>query len=264
MTLETEFIPPEAAISQIETQKRREALGKFVAFLKPITEAIMLTGSLAYGSNYAVKESSDVDLQILVTRERIQELHQTLPTIFTLDQPMLLKALSAFQKGLVDQFSLSTEIDGITMESHFWEKEAYVKASTFETQATTRIRLSNSRSTDYSFGFDGQIFSDDLPTSEEDGIFISTLPSYRIEGDKMTLCRPVANALSNPEILHGADILQPAIDKTWKKVAELFAHEENMSKPKGKTILNALPGKYKMSPEVKALIENRFQKELSS
>jgi hypothetical protein len=262
MSLDPNFTPPNTELSKKETKKRYDIIDAWITPLIPVTEGIVITGSLAYGSNYSVQTSSDVDLQILVSRDQIEELSKILLELFPDSIEMLAKSLKSFNSELIEQFSLSVIVDSVTIECHFWNTQSFINASTFVTSSTKRIRSSNMPSIDYSFSFDGEKHAEELETTLYNDVYISTLPSYKIINGKLAVSRPIANALSNPVILHGQELLRPVFKRTWVKVTEIFLNEYTEGQSETNRIINALPGKYKMSPVIKAMLVVRLNKEL--
>ncbi|TSC87651.1 MAG: hypothetical protein G01um101416_416 [Microgenomates group bacterium Gr01-1014_16] len=258
--LDKKFTPPDPIVSQKETEKRKEILDSLLPDLKKFANVVMITGSMAYGQNFSVTEKSDIDAQILIDRTNAFRLLDFSP----FKEEKIKVALEAFFKGIVDQFSLSTPIEGIPFECHFWEESALVKAMVLESQSTIRLRSSlTPPSVDYGFSFDGSEDEQELPGKVINIYVIGELPSYRRHDNKLFLCRPITNGLSNPFIVHGYERVQPAIDKSWsiivRELIDFSGPEIDLSK---NNVINTLPGKFKTSEDIKKQITERTKQEL--
>src|SRR5947209_2687039 len=120
MSLEPNFILPEKQLDIRETSKRRKLIEWFAQAIDDCVLAMLVTGSMSYGYDYSVKESSDIDMQLLTTPEKAGQLRDfALFNSRELDQ-----AITGYQSGVFQQFSLVFEKDGVPMECHFWDAEA--------------------------------------------------------------------------------------------------------------------------------------------
>jgi len=68
---------PSIEESKIETQKRLKIVKEITPILEKFSEALILAGSVAYGKNFSVRKESDIDLIILITRDKIENILKT-------------------------------------------------------------------------------------------------------------------------------------------------------------------------------------------
>ena len=105
---------------------------------------------MGYGYNYSVKETSDVDMQLIVTPETVSKLKE----LDFFEPSELEKAITGYLEGVYKQFSLVFQKDGVSMECHFWDLTAFNQATTYQTSETKRLRLGiDTPSTDHGFSF---------------------------------------------------------------------------------------------------------------
>jgi hypothetical protein len=258
--LDKNFTPPSQEVSAIETKKRLDLIEKVRPALSEFAVAVMVSGSMGYGQNYSVTEKSDIDTQILLTKE-------TAPKILSsglFDKEKLGPSIEGYLHGVAQQFSFSTPIDGISLECHFWDKDAFIAAATLKTESTVRLRSSlTPPSVDYGYSFDGSEDKVELPGEQSGSYILGTFPSFRRRDNKIFLCRPITNMLGNPFIVQGGEILNPLIAETWRLVIqELIKVAPSPVDLDAYNVFNALPGKQKASPAVKALIKEKTIAEL--
>lgn len=259
--LNPDFTPPSPDVARLETDRRLKAIDLFIPKVKNVVTSITVSGSMASGRNYAVTETSDIDMQLTVTEESVHHLKN----IDIFSDHDIDKSITAYTQGLIKQFSFSLRINDISHECHFWDEQALIDAMHMKTESTKRIRTSDATpAMDYGFAFDGSQDSYECPTEEIDGLYISVLPSFRFVEGKLFLCRPVTNWLSLPNVVLDTELLQSHIDNTWEMVVrKLVEATEAPLDLKENNILNALPSKFKASPEAKELIMQRTQHELA-
>ena len=245
--LEPNFTPPDADISKVETQKRLNLIKWFSGYIASSVTGMLVCGSMSYGQNYSVKPSSDIDMQLLVTPTTILELLKT----DCFDRQELEHALDGYQRGLYGQFSLVFNKDGVPMECHFWDEKAFIDAITFKSAVTKRLRTSiDIPSTDYAYSFDRDVSRKDYYGELKDGFAVADFPSYRRES-RLYLCRPITGVLGLPLVEITSSKLDKAMSECWETaIAELksFAGDKPIDL-EITSIVNALPGKNKMSPE---------------
>ena len=116
---------PSREESEKETEKRLRILKSIMPKLEEFSEIIVLAGSLAYGKNYSVRKESDIDLIVLINRNNVRKIFDSGFAELT-DQ--MHEALSFFENGEVAHFSIVKEIEGISVQSHIWDKEAHFRA----------------------------------------------------------------------------------------------------------------------------------------
>ena len=115
MTLELNFTPPAPEVSIQETKKRNDLITWFKGVIDDAVIGLIVTGSMSYGYDYSVKETSDIDMQLIVTPETVGNLRVT--GLFHEEE--LDKAISGYLEGVFGQFSIVFEKDGVNMECHF-------------------------------------------------------------------------------------------------------------------------------------------------
>jgi len=260
--IDPNFQPPEQEISKAETLKRKNLLPWIKDFFDNVTTGIFVGGSLSYGADYSVNVNSDIDVQLVLNDEALDQL-------FSLNfykKEELEQALSGYKKGIYQQFSLVGEKDSVSIESHFWNKDAFIKSINYTNSETPRLRSSiTTPSTDYGFSFDGTNDTVDFYGEIVEGYPVSPFPSFRTVDSKLYLCRPITTVLGGPIILKTDSDFDEAIELCWKTTIEHLKRFK-LSAPNGvnATIVNALPSQYKMSPEVKAILLAKTQELLSS
>ncbi len=251
--LEPDFVPPDKEVSEIETKKRMAVLPDILSIFDSSTSAILVSGSLAYGSNYSVTEKSDIDLQLLVNLETVD----ALKNIDQFKDTGIEKAIEGFKAGYFQQFSFDFWLNDIRCECHFWSEDAFLDAITYKNSVTPRLRQSiETPSTDFGFSFDGELNKVDYFGEVVGGYPVSDFPTFRIVDKKIFLCRPIANILGKALVLKSNDELENAIDRCWVKTIEELSNFKIANPEADASIFNVLPGKNKVSPEVKSWIED--------
>ncbi len=257
-----DFVPPTPEVSKFETEKRLEILNQVKALFSDACPIIFIGGSMATSQNFGVHPDSDIDTQLLVTPETVGFLRDT--NFFDVDK--LNHYINGYLAGHAVQFSLSGLIDGVTIECHFWDKAAYLKALTDHSEGVLRFRSSNTGSSvNHGFSFNGEENVTDYPTETIEGWFISHFPFFERRDNLFFPCRPLANLLATPIILQGETELQPYIDLLWKWIAIQFKAQAGEHPDLSTTnIINALPGNWKFSDTTRAILAKRTTNELSS
>lgn len=261
MSLEPNFTPPPQSVSETETAKREELIRWFSDLVDEAVVGFIVSGSMGYGANYSVNESSDIDMQLLVTPESAEKLSET--GVF--DESELQHATEGYTKGLYGQFSLVFEKNGINMECHFWDLQAVIDAITYKTSETNRLRSGiDTPSTDHGFSFAREESVKDYYGEMQEKFAIGIFPSYRIENDVLYLCRPITNILGLPRIVKTNDELNSAIDRAWQETAARLAMhvEDSVLDLSTFNVENALPGKNKMRHDILREIRRKTKQEL--
>lgn len=262
MSLEPNFAPPPQSVSEAETAKREELILWFSELIDDAVLGFIVSGSMGYGANYSVKEASDIDMQLLVTQESVQMLAK----LDVFDKNQLEYAIEGYIKGLFGQFSLVFEKNGVSMECHFWDLQAFIYAISYKTRETKRLRSGiDTPSTDHGFSFARDESVKDY-YGEMDGEFaIGVFPSYRVENEILYLCRPITNILGLPKIVKTNDELNAAIDKTWQEtINRLASHAAEGTLDLSKfNIENTLPGKNKMRQDIIETIRQKTKLNLA-
>ncbi len=72
--LDKNFVPPKPRIAETQTKKRINIIESLIPELIQCSNALLLTGSMAYGQDYSVTPDSDIDLQFLTTPAMVHKL----------------------------------------------------------------------------------------------------------------------------------------------------------------------------------------------
>ena len=259
--IDPNFTPPEQAVSKRETAKRQALVPWIKQYFDGVALGIFIGGSLSYGADYSVSEKSDIDVQLVLDDEKLDQL--ALLDIYSKDD--VEQALGGYKKGIYQQFSLVGEKDGVSIESHFWGKQAYIHAINYTNSDTPRLRSSiTTASTDYGFSFDGSSDAVDFYGEMIDGYAVSSFPSYRVVDSKLYLCRPITTIIGGAIVIKTDSDFDSAIEECWRvtinKLRQALKNEED----KGLSLVNALPSQYKMSPDSKAALIAKTEYLLSS
>jgi len=260
--IDPNFQPPDPEISKAETLKRKNLLPWIKEYFDDVTTGIFVGGSLSYGADYSVTPKSDIDVQLVLN-------DNALDTLLSLDfyhKEELEHALSGYSRGIYKQFSLVGEKDGISIESHFWNKEAFIEAINYTNSETPRLRSSiTTPSTDYGFSFDGTSDAVDFYGEMIEGYPVSPFPSYRTVDSKLYICRPITTIIGGPIVLKTDSDFDSAIETCWKTTIERLKDFRSTAQTHiNATIVNALPSQYKMSPDSKAALLAKTEYLLSS
>lgn len=260
--IDPNFQPPEARISKEETARRMNLLPWIKEYFNKTTHGIIVAGSLSYGADYSVGPNSDIDVQLVLDDAAMNDLE--LLDLF--DKADIEYAVSGYRRGIYQQFSLNGEKDGVSIECHFWGKQAFIDAVSYVTDKTPRLRSSIAApSTDYGFSFDGSHDAIDFFGEIIDGYPVSVLPSYRIVNSKIYLCRPITNILGGPILLKTDTDIDVAIQRCWLvTIDHLKSVGVGVEDDGGLSVVNALPSQYKMSPESKAAVNTKAEQLLFS
>lgn len=263
MSLEPNFIPPEQTISVEATKKRNELITWFKEVVDDSIVGMIVSGSMGYGYDYSVKETSDIDMQLIVTPETVNGLRAT--GLF--NEKELEKVLSGYLDGVFGQFSIVFDKDGVNMECHFWDLSAFIKAITYEAAETKRLRSGiETPSTDHGFSFDRKESIKDYFGEMIGNYPVGIFPSYREEDGIIYLCRPITNILGLPRIEKTSQELDDAMKITWSETIKrlstaLGGNAENLNKF---NVENTLPGKNKMRSDVLDKVRQKTIEELKN
>lgn len=263
MTLEPNFVPPDKAISKAETAKRNELIAWFGGVVDNSVVGFLVSGSMAYGANYSVKPSSDIDMQLLVTPDTVTNLS----TLGLFNGLELEKAVTGYLEQIYGQFSLVFTKDGVSMECHFWDSQAFMDTITYKAVETKRLRSDVTvASTDHGFSFARIESVVDYYGEMVKDYPVGILPSYREVDGTLYLCRPVTNILGLPRIEKTNPELDAAMESTWYETITRLGTiaKDNRLDLNIYNIENALPGKNKMRPDILATIRQRTRDELDS
>lgn len=259
--LEPNFELPDKQLSIDETSKRLKLLDWFKDYIKPSVTGLTVSGSLSYGQNHSVKQTSDIDMQLLVNSRSTKELEKT----DCFDEEELSRALDGYRKGIYKQFSLVFRKDNVPMECHFWDEQAFIDAITYKNENTPRLRSGvETPSTDFGYSFDREEDIRDYYGEIVQGFAVADFPSYRRINGKLFLCRPITNILAVPLIAITNQRLNQAIDECWAlSVQELLQYcGDKPLNLEDTDIANTLPGKNKMCDEALSIVKSKTEEEI--
>jgi len=247
-----------------ETRKRLKIIDRIMPYLRSISEEIILVGSMAYGQNYSVRKESDIDIIILIDREKVDEILKL--DIFNSDQ-LKKDAIEAFKSRVSDLFTLIEEIDGIGAQFHFWDKNVHYKLQGLEYLRPKYFDPIIKSENDFTYGynFEGRKVRLKIPITEKyKSGFLQSFSAYEIHDDEFIPRVVINNLLSNPLILYSKNKRTAEnLEILWEKIMERLKYESggkfDLNK---KNVLNSLYGNWNFSPEANELIRNRMKNSL--
>lgn len=245
--LDPNFQLPDPDVARAETQRRNQLIDWFAGYSGSATTALLVSGSMSYGRNHSVTPRSDIDMQLAITPKTIPELVK----LDRFEPEQMRKATDGYLAGHFEQFSLTFQEKGVSMECHFWDQDALIAAISYKTSETRRLRSGiASPSTDHGFSFQRDESTVDYYGEMVAGFPVGILPSYREEDGRLYLCRPITNILGIPQVLKSNPSIDRAIQQTWHATAHrLYEAAGGVVDLSKSSIVNALPGMNKMSPE---------------
>jgi len=250
--LNPDYIPPKTRIAETETKKRIRIIEDILPELEKYSSAILLTGSMAYGQDFSVTPISDIDIQLLTTPEKIAKIW----SCKFFQKYNTEKIIQGFSEGIFGQWNISFIVRNITVECHFWDEKTYKEILRYEKESVVRLRSQTKKiSTDYAHSFDGEEDIAEYPDYKSGQFNVGIFPAYRLKKGKIFLCRPIANILGNSiKLFDECDIkwaIRECKNITKQKLADMPREEW-----KTYSIFNTLPGKNKVSDEVKWMVED--------
>ena len=248
--LDKNFTLPKERVAITATKKRVDIIESVINMLAKCSTSVLLTGSMAYGQDYSVTPESDIDLQLTITPDFLDELGSC-----KFFQKYNIERIKAwFLEWKFSQFTLNFIYREVPIECHFWDEKTLKDILTYKKEKVIRLRSQTKKiATDYSYSFDGEENMETYPDYKDWIYNVWEFPVYQIKNNKIFLSRPITNILGNAIVLFDACEITEYIEKcraiTEEKIQEI-ARED------GKTysIFNALPGKNKISEEVKIML----------
>ncbi|MBP7806159.1 hypothetical protein KA057_00580 [Candidatus Gracilibacteria bacterium] len=244
------FSPPKERIAITATKKRVDIIESIINTLAKCSSSILLTGSMAYGQDFSVTPESDIDLQLTITADLLDELASC--KFFQKYNIERIKA--GFLEGKFQQFSLNFIYKEIPVECHFWEEKTLKDILLYKTESVVRLRSQTKKiATDYSHSFDGEEHIMEYPDYKEGVYNLGKFPAYQVKNKKIFLSRPITNILGNAIVLFDACEITETMDQCRELTEEKISE---MKQENGKTysIFNTMPGKNKISEEVKIML----------
>lgn len=108
--------------SKFETKKRLTIAKTIGKNIKDIVEGMLLGGSMGFGQNFSVRETSDIDTVIVCDKKKIYEL---LNTSYFKNQVQP-EVIELFVKGKINLFWVTREIDNVEVNFFVYDKESYM------------------------------------------------------------------------------------------------------------------------------------------
>jgi hypothetical protein len=255
MRLKDEPLPSKEE-AELETRKRLEVVEKIKPILEKFCEIAILVGSVAYGKNYSVRKESDIDLILLINRRNVDEIVKC-DLFERTDQ--IGEAISFFEEGEIDHFSIVGNVGGVKVQYHFWDKAAHFRAERFEKPWPKVYNI---------FRSTGKLVGTDFSGNDRDVITevkicghgaIHEYPPYFIDEGHFILRQPIQNLIMDPDILFCKDEeLYENIELIWKEIARRFVEEGSLDDPE-KEIIFSLYGYWNFSPESRKKVEAKIQ-----
>lgn len=104
-----------------ETQRRLDIAEDLGSQVNGIVRGMMLGGSMGYGQNFSVRESSDIDTVVVCDKDRVYDLIETSYFRGRVDP----KVVDLFKKGDINLFWLTREINGVEVNVFTYETKGY-------------------------------------------------------------------------------------------------------------------------------------------
>ena len=253
------FVFPSPAETRRETRKRERIVAQLAKRIRTVASGAFVFGSVVTGKNHSVHKGSDIDILLLITKTNV-------PKVLTLgmfDAATAASYVDGFRKGVAQGFTLAQDIEGVSVECHFWETAAYLRS--FKRGARPLLRFTSSPEPKRSIAqaFNGQVYTSTLPVRKVKQWYVSPFPVEEIHDEHACPLRPITNILTLPKIIHGAEKLDPLFASVWQRAVEQLVKESPKPLPLAKySILNSLPGNWKYSPREKKAIFARTKQEL--
>lgn len=250
--LDKNFTPPKQNISTRETKKRIRIIEQILPELSKYSTAILLTGSMAYGQDFSVTTDSDIDLQLLTNSEKIAQIN----SCKFFQKYNTKKIIEWFTEGIFDQFTIRFIVKEVSIECHFWNEKTFKEILQYKKEEIVRLRSQTKKiATDYAYSFDWAEDVCEYPDYKSGKYTLWIFPSYRVLKNKLFLARPLTNILGNVIKLYDAcdikSVIRECKNLTKQKLADMPWEEW-----KTYSIFNTLPGKNKVSEEVRWMVED--------
>ena len=253
---------PSKAESKIETKKRLDIINKIKPIIESFAEAVILAGTVAFGKNFSVRKSSDIDLIILINRKEVDKIFES--GLFKLT-PQYQEAKELFSQKIVDHFSVIKKIDNVEVQLHFWDKEAHFKAELLQTPNPIVYDIWRDVERLSGLDFSGKKRYFELKKIKKYKYGdVHEYPAFFIEEGHFVPRQPLLNLITDPDILFTKDKqLLNNIDKIWinltKRLIEESSGKIDLNK---KSIILSIYGCWNLSPESKEKLEKRQRDEL--
>jgi len=154
-----------------ETKRRLEVAHNIVSSIDNIVQGVMLGGSMGFGQNYSVREESDIDMVVVIERQKLPELLQT----WYFNEHVPTKIQELFSKNDINMFWVTRIIDDVEVNAFVYERDDYEKFVFGEGNMRGFI-ASRPQNAQSSYAFNGEKITFDRKVRPTEGGFIYEKP----------------------------------------------------------------------------------------
>ena len=133
------------------TQIRLEIARRITGSLVGIARGVMLGGSMGFGQNFSVTNDSDIDLVVLVERDKLEALQGS----WYFKSAVHKDALRLFDAEKIDFFWVTRVVDGVEVNVFVYDPDAYTRFCLLE-GGLVGFLTSRPGDTQTSYGFGGE------------------------------------------------------------------------------------------------------------
>ncbi|MBU1246079.1 MAG: hypothetical protein ABIJ20_04485 [Nanoarchaeota archaeon] len=133
-----------------ETERRLKVIDSVTNDINSVVRAICIGGSMGFGQYYSIRESSDIDMVVVVDQDKVDDL-VTLP-YFQGEVPD--NVVELFKQGKINLFWVTKEVDDIEVGAFVYETGGYLNFCTLQGGITGYIDHKPELTQD-AWGFDG-------------------------------------------------------------------------------------------------------------
>ncbi len=223
--------------------------------LSECTKAIMVTGSVAYGNNYSVKETSDLDIFLILKQDKFEKLKTLNKEIFNGDIPE--KVLEYMEKDQIDMFHVDILMD---YEAYFafWSENFFERITNNLKTSCCRRFVKKIRTKEILLkNFNNEMLKYRYsPKYVDEGIIVD-YPTHIFDKNNIYWAGvPVEVLLSEPIVISGDSIY--VYEKIYSLIKELV--KQGFLEKKDPDIKNLLIRKDRFSPETNIKIDEKVKK----
>lgn len=245
-----EYEPRKAETAIAETRIREQFALQEAERLRSCCECILIVGSVAYGANYSVSHSSDLDIVLVVTPGMEEELSKRLQEDVC---PVTLNSLGTVDIWDFTHIRPTFKANYICWSQDFWERLPRSLGSHSFFARRFSPRLPNPK---LFFNFNHQSVSHEYSPVEVEGGIILDYPVHLINDGRYFAGIPVEQLLSLPRVLtsKGPD--------PYSSIEALAAQVIQRAKTEGSTPLlqNLLLRRNKLSPQANEFLNTMTEK----
>ncbi len=254
--LQPEEKKPSIEESKKETETRLRIVETIERKLADCVDALILVGSMAHGRNYCVRQSSDIDLILLVEPKNIDKVVNC--DLF--EQEAHAKDFAkAYCDGFAQACTLKYFTAGVKTECHIWDKETQYKMSRLEQECAIRFSTAPKSSSDVHLDFKGKkrhIERERIPFGK---YFLIKYSAFTIQDDCFVPYEPLSNLVMNPDIRFAKEKnIYENIDIMWQKLAQRLAKENPGIVDLSKTsIILSQTGHWNLPSEIRKKLDEK-------